>query len=511
MPRAAMPMQPIARLMLRCSHHVRHPVGRMVPSALASTSGRSFSSYSASGGSKTATRLRPKTCLNMYFSRFHDKPGLAGSVLSIIGKHDLQLTHLESKLYNYSFDGATIEVDIDGITSDSPKLKHVIEEVKALGVMVDVRPALEVPWFPISRKELDYCVEEVIGSGTGGLLAPDHPGFHDEHYKKRREEIASIANSFREGDGRLPHIEYTAEEVATWKAVYERLEVCHAKWACNEFKDVFPELKAEAGYGPEQIPQLQDISDYLQSRTGFRLRPVCGLLSARDFLNALAFRTFCSTQYIRHGGNPFYTPEPDVCHELIGHVPLLADPHFAEFTQKVGLASLGAPDEAIVRLANIYWFTVEFGLVKNMQPDPFDSDPGSRVKVMGAGILSSFGEMEWSASAQPSEECRQMGGIARDYPALSKPALREFMPEDAAVQPYPITTYQPMYFVGESLRSMKDLIGDYCDRMDKKFYPVYDPITGTLNPSRHVSRLPRTSTVHIQAEKQKAYFESLGQ
>ncbi len=164
---------------------------------------------------------------------------------------------------------------------------------------------------------------------------------------------------------------------------------------------------------------------------------MCGLLSARNFLNALAFRTFCSTQYIRHGGNPFYTPEPDVCHELIGHVPLLADENFADFTQEVGLASLGASDEEIVRLANIYWFTIEFGLIKGRP----DKDGKRSVKVMGAGILSSFGEMEWAASDSPSEESREMGGIARDYPEMKKPKIVSFDPRAAAEQPYPITTY----------------------------------------------------------------------
>lgn len=79
----------------------------------------------------------------------------------------------------------------------------------------------------------------------------------------------------------------------------------------------------------QKIPQLNDLSLYLQSQTGFSIKPVHGIVSQREFLNCFAFKTFCSTQYLRHTKTPDYTPEPDIVHEIVGHVPIFADPQVA--------------------------------------------------------------------------------------------------------------------------------------------------------------------------------------
>ena len=163
----------------------------------------------------------------------------------------------------------------------------------------------------------------------------------------------------------------------------------HHEYACEEFLVEAEKLERAGVMTRDRLPQLQEINEYMMQETGFRFKPTAGLLTARDFLNALAFRVFNSTQYIRHHSKPCYTPEPDIVHELMGHTPMFANQEFAAFSQYIGLASLGASDEELIKLANCYWHTVEFGLIQDSQ----DTD---KRKIYGAGILSSAGEILYS-------------------------------------------------------------------------------------------------------------------
>ncbi len=248
-------------------------------------------------------------------------------------------------------------------------------------------------------------------------LEGDHPGFNDPEYRRRRDEIALLAPEDPEEGSGPQRVRYTARECSTWATVFDKLTELYPTHACSDFNRVFAAL----GYRRDRIPQQADVSEFLAERTGFRLQPVRGLVSARKFLGALARRTFCATQYIRHHSQPLYTPEPDIVHELMGHAPMLAIPDFADLSQKIGEGSLSADDEQIEQLATLYWFTIEYGVLR--------SDGGLR--AYGAGLLSSFGELEHALS----------GSVE----------IRPFDPEVAKDTAYPITTYQPLLFSVDSI------------------------------------------------------------
>uniref|UniRef100_A0A0G4HQZ4 phenylalanine 4-monooxygenase n=1 Tax=Chromera velia CCMP2878 TaxID=1169474 RepID=A0A0G4HQZ4_9ALVE len=373
-----------------------------------------------------------------------DRKGALLQVLKVFERHDVSLTRIENKPSPLDSSLQLFFVHFEGKWDDDKTTSLLADLNRLTSREVYPLPTVSVPWFPRSLKDIDAFSKSTLDAGTE--LDSDHPGFSDADYRRRREVIVKNAMEYRGGES-IPRVEYTEEENRTWGQVYGQLTQLYPSFACDEFNEAFAKLEKAGIYSPERVPQLEDISQFLQKETGFTLRPVSGLLSGRDFLNALAFRTFFSTQYIRHHSVPLYTPEPDVCHELMGHAPMLANKHFADFSQIIGLASLGASDEQIKRLATCYWFSVEFGVLFQK----------GKLKAYGAGLLSSFGELQWATS-----------------PTNDKVEVRHWEPSAAATQEYPITSYQPVYFAAESLEEAKERMLEYCNAIPKPFALCYD-------------------------------------
>ena len=211
----------------------------------------------------------------------------------------------------------------------------------------------------------------------------DHPGANDPEYRRRRDYIASLAKNFRES-GEITDVEYNAREQRVWRYVAEELEELHEDLA-SEF---YLKAKRNLDITTDRIPQITEMNKRLGELSGFRLAPIEGLVETRGFLSWLSYRTMLCTQYIRHHSQPAYTPEPDIVHEAIGHIPMFTVRDFADFSQVIGHGARKANDEQLQQLGRLYWFTVEFGMIEE----------NGKLKAYGAGLLSSFGELEHAFS-----------------------------------------------------------------------------------------------------------------
>ncbi len=267
-----------------------------------------------------------------FVMKFVKSQATQSRVLNTIVSDGMVVTRLRLHADPLSGTRQILSVSVSGL-KESPHVSSLALKLKRIeGVDVCDLPPLYVPWFPTKWTDLQDLRNRTLTAGAE--LQCDHPGFSDGEYRKRRMKVAAIAEEFEgnEPDGSdIPQLEYTASEVKTWSVIYSELTKLYEKLSCDEHIGSIKEMENRGILGPRKIPQLNEMSKHLFAATGFVIRPVCGLLSSRDFLNALAFRTFCSTQYIRHGSVPFYTPEPDVVHEILGHVPMFLNKDYADF------------------------------------------------------------------------------------------------------------------------------------------------------------------------------------
>ncbi|WP_405489516.1 phenylalanine 4-monooxygenase [Nocardia sp. NBC_00511] len=256
-------------------------------------------------------------------------------------------------------------------------------------------------------------------------LSDEHPGVHDLDYRARRNDIAALALDFRPG-APVPQIDYTAEEQEVWRIVSAELARKREKFACREVNDAAERLALPF----DHIPQLDEVTSKLFPLTGFRYVPAAGLVPLREFFGSFADRTFHSTQYIRHHSAPLYTPEPDAVHEILGHANQLASPRFAAVYETVGAAVQRITTERALKfLADVFWFSMEFGVLREH----------GEVRCYGAGLLSSFGEIEEFRHAELRPlDIHAMGAIA-----------------------YDITHYQPILYCAESVSEIEDVVGGF--------------------------------------------------
>lgn len=187
-------------------------------------------------------------------------------------------------------------------------------------------------------------------------------------------------NRMAQGCPTLVH--YTDSEHRTWEAVMERLTALHHSYACSAYLRGWNKLRLAR----DRIPQLSDLSRRLERRIGWTIAPVSGLVDVRAFLVSLGTRKMLSTQYIRDGADPEYTPEPDIVHEVVGHLPMLFDTELTALLRVFGSAAETATSGQMAMLGRLYWYTVEFGLIEE----------GSELKAWGAGLLSSIGELPYA-------------------------------------------------------------------------------------------------------------------
>jgi phenylalanine-4-hydroxylase len=229
--------------------------------------------------------------------------------------------------------------------------------------------------------------------------------------------------------------DYTAQEHAVWDTLFARQANMLPDRVVPEFMDGLNILRMSK----PGIPDFKELSERLMAATGWRVVAVSGLVPDEVFFDHLANRRFVAGRFIRTPDQLDYLQEPDVFHDVFGHVPLLTQPVFADYMQAYGEGGLRAAGKGVLdHLARLYWYTVEFGLIRT----------GNDLKLYGAGIVSSYGESLF----------------ALDDPS---PNRIGFDLERVMRTRYKIDDYQQSYFVLDSFEKL------LADTLDTDFGPVY--------------------------------------
>jgi phenylalanine-4-hydroxylase len=232
---------------------------------------------------------------------------------------------------------------------------------------------------------------------------------------------------------------YTVQEHAVWKTLFERQSKLLPGRACDAFVEGMKNLPI----GPDQIPNFLELSDVLMNKTGWQVVAVPGLVPDDVFFDHLANRRFPSSHFIRKPHELDYLEEPDVFHDVFGHVPMLMNPVIADYIQAYGQGGLRAKELGVLdKLARVYWYTVEFGLVQQ----------ADGLRIYGAGIASSLTETLF----------------ALDDPS---PNRIGFDLERVMRTRYRIDDFQESYFVIDNLERLLELA-----QID--FAPIYQRIDG---------------------------------
>lgn len=196
---------------------------------------------------------------------------------------------------------------------------------------------------------------------------------------------------------------------------------------------------------------IKGINEYLRPLTGWQSRGVPGYLPAKAFFACLARREFPTTIVVRPRDKMDYLPEPDIFHDVFGHVPLHADPVFAEFLQTYGKAALHAGDEHTTALARLFWFTVEFGLVRE----------SGRLKIYGSGLISSHSESDHALHAPDAPR----GVSLAPSDTSGRLERRPFDLDRVIHTDFEIDHFQPVLYVLDSFEQLRDAMNSYAERV----------------------------------------------